>query len=52
MGIPMAALLNVSDNSMQDQSLMSATTNEIQEYRQFVRCEVIPKIIHRLIIDD
>ena len=52
MGIPMAALLNVSDNSMQDQSLMSATTNDIQEYRKFVRGEVMPKIIHRLILDD
>lgn len=51
-GVPIVALLNVSDNTVQDQSLMSASTDEIKEYRKFVRGEVMPQIIHRLILKD
>lgn len=45
-GIPVAALLNVSDNSVAgNQSLMNRRTDEEQKYRRFVGREVMPQII-------
>lgn len=46
MGIPIAALLHVSDNSVIDKSLMTDhTTQEERAYRTFVRNEILPKIL-------
>lgn len=45
MGVPMAALSCVSDNSAACKSLVGGRTREEMEYREFVRSRVIPKII-------
>ncbi|MDE7293882.1 MAG: phosphorylase [Oscillospiraceae bacterium] len=49
MGISIAALLLVSDNSAARKSLMTSAASRIgseeQEYRQFVRGEIMPQII-------
>lgn len=46
LGMPIAALLNVSDNSVVDnKSLMNRRTDDEQKYRRFVGREVIPQII-------
>ncbi|MBO5109598.1 MAG: hypothetical protein J6D21_02670 [Clostridia bacterium] len=52
MGIPAAALLHVSDNSVLDQSLLSARDNHGgRAYRSFVRKEVLPKIVRALFFE-
>lgn len=48
MGIPLAALFNVSDNTVKHNSVLSGTTQAEKDYRTFVRCEVMPQIIHRV----
>lgn len=46
MKIPIAALLNVSDNSVVGKSLMSGRDEQqVKEYRKFVRNEIVPQII-------
>ncbi len=45
MGIPMAALFSVSDNTVAKKSLVSGRTKEEMEYRRYVRRELFPKII-------
>lgn len=44
-GIPMAALLSVSDNTIVHKSLVSGRTSEERQYRKKVRSELFPKII-------
>ena len=52
MGIPAAALLHVSDNSVLDQSLLSAREGHGgRVYRSYVRKEVLPKIVHALFFE-
>lgn len=46
---PLVALLNVSDNSIANKSLINEITLEEKEYRQIVRKDIIPKIILNLI---
>ena len=48
MGIPIAALLNVSDNTVANKSVVSKRTREEMDYRRFVRGTVITEIIHRV----
>lgn len=50
-GLPVAALLCVSDNSAVKKSLLGGVTDEEQRRRAWVRGEVIPKII-RLALQD
>lgn len=45
MNIPMAALLNVSDNTVANKPVVSQRTNDELAYRKFVRDEVMSKII-------
>ncbi len=45
MGIPMAALFSVSDNTVARKSLVSGRTKEEMEYRRYVRRELFPQII-------
>lgn len=46
MNIPIAALLNVSDNSTINKPLMTDHSNQQEkEYRKFVRSEILPQII-------
>lgn len=45
MGIPLAALFSVSDNTMTNKSLVSGRTEEEMAYRQFTRRELFPRII-------
>lgn len=47
-GIPMAALFNVSDNTVVNKSLVSGRTSEEMEYRKKVRSELFPQIISEL----
>lgn len=52
MGVPAAAILHVSDNSVLDQSLMSLRdSHEGRIYRSFVRKEILPKIVHALFFE-
>ncbi|MCI9625213.1 MAG: phosphorylase [Clostridia bacterium] len=47
--IPIAALLNVSDNSTINKSLMTDRSNQQEkEYRKFVRSEILPEIIENV----
>ncbi|MCI8485426.1 MAG: phosphorylase, partial [Lachnospiraceae bacterium] len=49
MNIPIAALLNVSDNSTMNKSLMTDHNNQSEkEYRKFVRSEIFPQIIENV----
>lgn len=45
MGIPLAALFSVSDNTTANKSLVSGRTEEEMEYRKFTRRELFPRII-------
>lgn len=45
LGVPAAAILNVSDNSAAGKSLFTPRSGEEQAYRQFVRREVLPQIL-------
>ncbi len=45
-GLQIAALLNVSDNSVADKSLMVTRTEKEKRYRKFVRKKIIPQIVH------
>ena len=45
MGLPLAALFSVSDNTVTSKSLVSVRTPEEMEYRHFVRRELFPEII-------
>lgn len=52
MGISAAAILHVSDNSVLDQSLMSARDGHSDRaYRSFVRKEVLPKIVQTVLFE-
>lgn len=48
MGIPIAALQCVSDNSVAKKSLLGGATEEEQAHRHFVRKKIIPEIIKNL----
>lgn len=48
MGIPMAALLNVSDNTVANKPVVSGRTEEELSYRKFVRDEIMSRIILNL----
>ena len=48
MGLPVAALQCVSDNSLAKKSLLGGVAEEEQVRRNDVRRRVIPKIIKRL----
>ena len=50
MGIPMVALLSVSDNTVTNKSLVSGRTQEDMEYRRYVRHELFPEIINSIFI--
>ena len=45
MGIPLVALLSISDNTVTNKSLVSGRTTEENEYRWRVRHELFPEII-------
>jgi len=45
MGIPLAALFSVSDNTVTSKSLVSVRTPEEMEYRRVVRRDLFPEII-------
>jgi len=52
MGIPLAALFSVSDNTVTNKSLVSGRTPEEMEYRKFVRRELFPRIIASLFMEE
>ncbi|MBD5530874.1 MAG: phosphorylase [Lachnospiraceae bacterium] len=52
MGIPIAAILHVSDNSIIHKSLMTdRNSQEEQEYRKLVREEILPQILERVLFE-
>lgn len=48
MGIPLIALLSVSDNTVVNKSLISGRSKQEIDYANFVTCKLFPKIIHEL----
>lgn len=43
--VPLAAIFNISDNTVANKSLIRESTRDEREYRRFVREELMPKII-------
>ncbi|XZL28861.1 hypothetical protein ACSXAG_03840 [Clostridium perfringens] len=47
--IPIAAIFNVSDNSIKNKSIYNRKTESELKYRKKVRNEIIPQIIYNIL---